>query len=188
MTTNSSEILSPQRAYVYLGPVGTAAPADVDSELDPALVNVGLTSPDSLSVSTEPEFEEVRSHQSDYETRRIQSTDSAAVAVDLQQWNGHNLKAAMGGGSIVETSVGSGQYKYTPPRIGDRVEKMCVIEVIDGLKKYRWVFPRTLQIEGGELEMQKGQNTNLPLRMAVLGGDTTDPWYLLSNDPAFAEA
>ena len=188
MTTNPAEMLSPQRAYVYLAPVGTAAPEDVATALTASWINVGLTTPDSLSFSTEPEFEEVRSHQSDYETRRIQSTDSAALAVDLQQWNSHNVKAAFGGGEVTETTTGSGVFKYVPPAIGAREEKACIIQIEDGTKKYRWVFPRTLQVEGVELELTKGQGTNLALRMAVLGGDGTPPFYLLTNDEAFDPA
>lgn len=183
---DASEIFSAQRANIYLGEVGVAAPTDVETALDPGWVHVGLTSPDSLSISTEPEFEEVRSHQSDYETRRIQSTDSAAVGVDLQQWNSENFKSVFGGGEVTE--VTSGVYKYTPPAIGARTEKAALIEVIDGTKTYRWVFPRTMQIEGVELELQKGQNANLALRLAVLGGDGVDPWYLLTDDPSFAIA
>lgn len=176
------QILSAQRAYVYLAEVGTPAPADVTTAPAAAWINVGLTTPDSLSFSTEPQFETVQSHQSDYETRRIQSSESAALAVDLQQWNGTNLKSVFGGGTITEVVPASGTFKYVPPAIGTRKEKACMVEIVDGARKYRWIFPRTLQVEGVQLELHKGQNTNLALRLAVLGGDDTDAWYVLSND------
>ena len=182
MSTDPDQILSAQRAYIYLAEVGTAAPVDVTAAPAAAWVNVGLTTPDSLSFSTEPQFETVQSHQSDYETRRIQSSDSAALAVDLQQWNAENLKAVFGGGTITEATPGSGVFKYVPPAIGTRKEKACMVEIVDGTRKYRWIYPRTLQVEGVQLELHKGSSTNLALRLAVLGGDDTDAWYVLSND------
>lgn len=188
VTTNPAQMVSAQRAYIYLAPVGTAAPVDVTADLASPWKNVGLTTPDSLAFSTSPEFETIQSHQSDYETRRIQSTDSATLKVDLQQWNTDNFQAVYGGGDVAETSTGSGVYKFTPPKLGARTEKACVVEIIDGTKKYRWVYPRTLQVEGVELALQKGQGANLTLSLAILGGDDTDAWYLLSNDAAFAPA
>lgn len=189
MTVNSQEIITPARAYVSLADVGVVAPIDAVVAPGVGWIGVGLTTPDSLSISTEPEFEEIQSHQSDYPTRRIQTTDSAAIAVDLQQWNAENLKAAYGGGTVTEVSPGPPPaYKFTPPKLGDRQEKAALIDVVDGTRRYRWVFPRVMQTEGVELELAKGQESRLALRLAVLGGDATEPWYMLSNDPALASA
>lgn len=188
MTINAQEILTPARAYVYLADVGVAAP--VDSVVAPGTgwLSVGLTTPDSLSISTEPEFEEIQSHQSDYPTRRIQTTDSAAIAVDLQQWNENNLVSAYGGGAVTQPDpvASPANYKFTPPSLGGRQEKAALIDVIDGTRNYRWVFPRVMQVEGIELELSKGAESRLALRLAVLGGDATAPWYMLTNDAAFA--
>lgn len=188
MTINAQEILVPARAYVYLNDVGGVAPATSVEALDPTWINVGLTTPDSLSFSTEPEFEEVVSHQSDFPTRRMQTSESAAVAVDLQQWNAGNLVAAFGGGQVTQPDPTNTpeEYKFVPPALGGRQEKSAIIEVIDGTRNYRWVFPRVMQVEGVENELQKGQESRLPLRLAVLGDDGGEPWYLLSNDPAMA--
>lgn len=188
VSLSSAEVLVPSRAYVYIAPTGTTAPADSNEALDPAWVNVGHTTPDSLSISTEPEFEEVPSHQSDYPVRRMQTSESASVSVDLIQWNTNNLIAAFGGGTVTEpdNAGNPGEFKFVPPSVGSRSEKSAVVEVIDGTKHYRWVFPRVMQIEGVESELQKGQEARLPLRLAVLGDDSGEPWYLLTDDPAMA--
>lgn len=188
MTLNSQEALVASRVYVYLGPVGTAAPIDVETALNVALKNVGHTTPDSLSFNTEPEFQEIPSHQSDYPIRREKTSESASVSVDLLQWNANNLIAAHGGGTVVETSTGSGVFKFTPPSLGGSAEKMAVVEIRDGTKIYRFVYPRVLQIEGVTNEFQKGQGAVLPLRLAVLGDDDEAPFYMLTNDPAFDPA
>lgn len=188
MTVNSQETLIPARVYVHLAPVGTEAPTDVDTALAAGFVNCGHTTPDSLSFATEPEFAQVDSHQSDYPIRRVQTSESASVSVNLLQWNAANLKAAYGGGTVAETTTGSGVFKFTPPSVDGRVEKSCIVEVVDGNDKYRWVFPRVFQIEGVQSEFQRGQGAVLPLRLAVLGDDGVAPWYLLSNSTALDPA
>lgn len=186
MTINPAEIVVPGRTYVYLAPVGSTVPTDPVTAPTAPWVNVGLTTPDSLAFNTEPEFEEVQSAQSDYPTRRFQTSDAAAIEVDLQQWNAHNFMAVYGGGTITEVAGPPVHYKFTPPKVGERQETAGIVDVIDGTKHYRFVFPRCMQIEGVENQLQRTQEGRLPLRLAVLGGDETDPWYLLTDDPAFA--
>lgn len=181
-TLNANAIFIAGRAYMYLATVGATAPADVSTAMSASWRPVGLFTPDSLSFSTEPQFEEVSSHQSDFPVRRFQTGDSATVSVDLQEWNEDNLVAVFGGGSV--TQVSAGLYKYEAPQLGARSEVAVVIEAVDGSKKYRWVFPRCLQVEGVDISLNKTQEARLPLRLAVLGGDATAPFYFLTNDPA----
>lgn len=188
MTLNSQESLVASRVYVYLAPVGTTAPADVETALANTWRNVGHTTPDSLSFTTEPEYQEIPSHQSDYPIRREKTSESASISVDLLQWNAGNLIASHGGGTVTETAPASGVFKFTPPSLGGSAEKSAVVEIIDGTKIYRFVYPRVLQIEGVQNEFQKGQGSILPLRLAVLGDDGAAPFYMLTNDPAFDPA
>lgn len=184
MTLQPLETLIAARAQVYLAPTGTAAPVDALVAIDPAWHFVGNTTEDSLSFSTEPEFEEVRSHQSDYPIRRFQTSDSATLSVDLLQWNSQNMIYAFGGGTVTAIAATTPtQYKFVPPRLGARAEVSALIEVLDGERVFRYVYPRAQQIEGVEAQLQKGSASTLPLRLSVLGGDSTDPWYLLVSDP-----
>ncbi len=179
---DSTQIVVPTRAYTYVGPVGTAAPADEAATPNAALINVGLTTPDSLEFATEPQFEEVNSHQSDYPVRRVQTSEAGTISVDLQQWNKDNITFAFGGGTV--SQVTTGHYKFVPPSLGARTERMVIIDWLDGSKKYRLVIPRCIQVEGVTTALQKGQEARLPLRLAILGGDSVDPWYMLTNDTA----
>ncbi len=185
---DSGRLVVPSRVYVYIAPTGTVAPADATVALATAWVNVGHTTPDSLSFSTEPEFEEVPSAQSDFPVRRFQTSEGATVSVDLLEWSRANFLSAYGGGTFTQISVDPAprQYKFVPPALGARTEKSCILEVIDGTKVYRYIFPRVIQVEGVENSLNKGASSTLPLRLAVLGADATDPWYVLSNDPALA--
>lgn len=191
MATDATRIVVAQMARVWLAPVGTAAPAGPDVEMPEGWRDVGLFTPDSLTWSTDPSFEEVRSHQSNYPTRRFQTEDAATAGVDLQEWSGDNFVAVYGGGEIVTVAAAVGppavpeHYKFSPPGIGGRSPVAACIEIIDGTKHYRRIIPKCEQTEGVEQSFEKSSESTLPLRLAVIGSDIGDPWYDLSDDPAF---
>ncbi|WP_167162998.1 hypothetical protein [Streptomyces sp. MBT27] len=190
--TNATQTVVPARTRVWLAPVGTQAPADATAAMGTGWFSVGLTTEDSLKFTEEPQFETIKSAQSDFPSRTFQTSDSATIEVDLQQWNGANFLAVFGGGKITEVTPTGGStpkhYKFVPPRIGGRSEVAAVLEVMDGPKTYRYVVPRAMQMEGVTADFQKAKEATLPLRLAVQGGDEADAWYLLTNDPAFAPA
>lgn len=187
---DKARIVVAQMARVYLAVPGTAAPVDATVALDEDWREVGYFTPDSLGWSTDPSFEEVRSHQSNFPTRRFQTEDAATAEVDLQEWSGENFKAVYGGGTITEIlpAMTPKQYKFSPPAIGARVTVSAIIEIVDGAKHYRRIIPLCEQSEGVEQTFEKTSESTLPLRLSVLGADIGDPWYDLILDSAFAIA
>jgi hypothetical protein len=159
---------------------------------DAAWKDVGFFTPDSLSWSTDPSFEEVTSHQSNYPTRRWQTSDSATVEVDLQEWSLTNFQAVYGGGTVVEVAASPGppeivlHYKFSPPAIGTRTQTACMIEIIDGTQHYRMIIPKCEQSEGAEMSLEKTSESTLPLRLSIIGSDVGDAWYLITTATSFA--
>jgi len=186
--SDRSQITIAQKAAVSLGAVGSTAPTDLSPLLGTEYHEVGLFTPDSLGFNTDPSFEEVRSHQSNYPTRRFQTEDAATLSVDLQQWNGRNFKAVYGGGTIEQVSVDPEPkvYRFTPPAIGAREATAAIVDLQDGPKKYRRIIPVSEQSEGVEQTFEKTSESILPLRLSVLGGDVGDAWYDYTNDEGFA--
>lgn len=181
-----AEITVASRTYLWLAPVGTTAPLDATTAMPTPWKCAGLTTPDSLAFSTSPSFKEVPSGQSDYPALRFQDGDSATLAVQLLQWSAKNFQAVYGGGTVSTIAGTPTQYKFVPPKIGERVEVSAVAEVRMGALRHRFVYPRVFQIEGVQLDLKKSEESRLPLSYAVLGGDDVDPWYLLTNSAAFA--
>jgi hypothetical protein len=177
-------------ARVWLAPVGTTAPAGPVVAMPAGWYNVGLFTPDSLAFNTDPQFEEMRSHQSNYPTRRWQSQDAATLEVDLQEWTGANFKAVFGGGEITVVEVPGPPaytyYKYSPPAVGGRTSVSACIELADGARHVRRIIPVAEQIEGVEQSFDKSQESTLPLRLSVIGSDVGDPWYDVNDLPSFA--
>jgi len=112
---DATRIVVAQMARVWLAAVGTPAPGDPVMAMPTGWKEVGLFTPDSLGWATDPSFEEVRSHQSNYPTRRFQTEDAATAEVDLQEWSGENFKSVYGGDTVVE-EVRSHQSNYPTRR------------------------------------------------------------------------
>lgn len=188
---NDARILVPQMARLYLAPVGTVAPDGPTIAVGVGWKEVGFFTPDSLQWATDPNFEEVTSHQSNYPTRQFQTADAATIECDLQEWSAENFKAVFGGGEVVEVTPAGGPpayFKFSPPAVGGRSNISAIIEVIDGTKHYRTVVPKAQQTEGAELGYDRTAETTLPLRLSIVGSDVGDPWYLMTDDPAFEPA
>ena len=193
MAGDNTKIVIPQLARVWLAPVGTVAPTNATIAMPIGWFDVGFFTPDSLNWATDPSFEQVRSHQSNYPTRRFQTEDAATIEVDLQEWSAQNFRAVYGGGSVTEIKDGAAslippQYRFAPPAVGGRDTVSACIEITDGPKKYRRMVPRCEQAEGVTQSMNKTSESTLPLRMSILGSDLGDPWYDMTNDSAFAPA
>jgi hypothetical protein len=157
--------------------------------------DVGLFTPDSLAWATDPSFEQVVSHQSNYPTRRFQTADAATAEVDLQEWSGDNFVDVYGGGTVVEVPANPTgtpptilHYKFTPPKVGGRKNVAMCIEIIDGTKHYRRIIPLCMQDQGVAQAFQRTAESTLPLRVSVLGSDIGDPFYDLVDDDAFEPA
>lgn len=185
---DKTRIVVAQMARVYLAVPGTLAPVDATIALDVAWREVGYFTPDSLGWATDPSFEEVRSHQSNYPTRKFQTQDAATAEVDLQEWSGPNFRAVYGGGTITEImpSMTPKQWKFAPPAVGGRETVAAILEIVDGAKHYRRIIPLCEQTEGVAQKFERASESTLPLRLSVLGADIGDAWYDLTNDQAFA--
>ena len=190
MALNAGRILVAGDARLYLAPVGTTFPANASEAIDDDdWTEVGYFTPDSLQFATDPDFEDIESHQSFYPTRTIQTGDAATLQVDMQEWSVTALKAIYGGGTvstIAVTSPSATHYKFSPPAVGARIETAALVNIVDGTKVYRLCIPRSQQREGAEIDLNRGTDATLPLRLGVLGGGVGDPWYWITNDAALA--
>lgn len=184
MSTDQTRILIAQMARVYLAPLGSLAPADESAALDAAWREVGLFTPDSLQFTDTPAFDSVSSHQSGYPTRRFQKGEDGSIQVDLQEFSVKNMTGVFGGGTV--SQITAGHFKWSPPAIGARLDVSCIIQITDGIKQFRLIVPRCTNTEAITKQFRKTNETTLPLRLSLVGSDIGDPWYYLSNDPAWS--
>ncbi|WP_431976085.1 hypothetical protein [Micromonospora haikouensis] len=182
--TQPNQLVQAKTVALHLGVVGSTLPTGLAAP-GTGFFNVGLTNPESCRFRVSPEFEKVMAHQSNYPVKVIQTSDAAGIDIDLMQWNGDNIKAVFGGGTITTVAGSPTLYKYVPPSFGDRAELIAILDVMDGAKTYRFTAGRVFNESEVELELNKSPEAKLPLRLSILGGDAEDAWFLTTNDPAF---
>lgn len=180
----ATEVMVAPSGTISIAPVGTAAPADEVAALSASYTDLGYTTEDGVTFRYNEDKGEVRAWQSGFRVRSIVNNRDAELEFVLEQWDKETVKLAFGGGTW--STVTAGHFKYVPPGISDAIyQRELVVSWVDGAKHYRLVVPKFEISDQIETQMQRGQQSNLPLTGKVIGADVGDAWYLLSDDPAF---
>ena len=182
MAQSAANTVVPGRAFLYIGPVSTTAPADESAALAAGFVEMGFTKEDGTSFATEPTFVEVKAHQSDFPIRKFLSDNKAKITCRLLEWSTPTFKAVFGGGTVAQ--VAAGKFRYDPPA-GTTDVVQAILDIADGAKKYRFVFPRVRSTEGTDISLSRTEPGELPLTLEVEGTGVGSAFYVLTNDPAF---
>jgi hypothetical protein len=188
MTKNVDEIVVGANGSLWVAPVGTAAPADEVAVPGAGWVDLGYASEDGVTITDSKTLEKIPVWQLFYAARRIVTERDLALGFVLRQWNAANLKLAFGGGEVTEPVADSGSFKYTPPSPETIDERSLMLDWVDGTKHYRLVVVRGMVTDNVETNLVRTAAADLPITFGLNGDDAGDPWYLLTDDPAFAPA
>ena len=183
---NPDQITVGANGRVYVAPVGTAAPASISAAPSATWDELGYINEDGVTFTDSKTIEPINVWQSFYPARRIMTAKDANAAFALMQWNGDTFPLAFGGGAITEDAAG--EYRYTPPAPGAIDERAMIVEWEDGDKSYRLVIPRGMVTDDVETQLVRTEVGELPIVFGVNGDEGVDPWYLQTDDPAFAPA
>lgn len=188
----TAEIVVAGTGKVLVAPVGTVAPVDHSEAWAAAWIDLGFTTEDGVTFNPEMDLSEIMVWQSFYAARRIVTSRTVTAAFQLRQWNKNNVPLAFGGGTVVNVAASAGppavlqHYKYTPPAPETIDERALGLEWKDGTKVYRLIIPKGMVSESPETNLVRTDSAVLPITFGVNASDTGDPWYIRTNDPAFA--
>lgn len=183
MAKDVDQILIGANGAMWIAPVGTVAPADETEAPGAGWVDIGHSSEDGVSFKIDKNIEVVDVWALFEHARRFVTSRDITASSVLRQWNKDTVVLAFGGGDV--TTVTAGHFKYTPPPPEDLDERASLIDWADGTRNYRLVIPRVMVTEGLETKIARTDPADLPVTLGVLGTDGVDPFYLLTNDPAF---
>lgn len=186
MAADVDQIVVGANGKLWTAPVGTAAPADEDAAPGAGWVELGFASEDGATLTDSRTLEPIPVWQLFYPARRIVTERDFSVAFVLRQWSADTVSLAFGGGTITEPSPG--HFKYAPPSPEDIDERALMVDWQDGAKHYRLVLPRGVVTENVETNLVRTGAADLPITFGIIGSETGDPWYLLTDDPAFESA
>lgn len=183
MPKNAAQITLGADGSIYTAPPGSTEPTDISTALDAAFVDLGYVSEDGAEMTAAMTLEEIRVWQSLYPVRRVVTERDFTLAFSLAQWNADTIPFFFGGG---EVSGASPNYQYDPPAPADIDERMMALEWADGAKDYRIVVENGMVTETDNTQLQRADAAWLPITYGATGSGSTQPWYLQTNDPAFA--
>lgn len=185
MAKEVDEIVVGANGTVWVADEGTAAPANESAVPGGGWTDLGYISEDGVTATDSKDITDINVWQLLYAARKIVTGRSFEIGFNLRQWNSDNVEFAFGGGEV--TDLGSAHYKYTPPAPEFLDERAMMIDWADGDKKYRLVIPKGIVSDDVETQLARANAADLSITFAVVGSDDADdPWYLLTNDPAFA--
>ena len=188
MALDSDEVVVGASGAVYVAPVGTTGPSDIETALDAAFVSghLGYVSEDGVEITPGMDMAEIPAWQSFYAVRRIVTGRSMEIGFSLLQWNQESIKLAFGGGSFATTAGPPAYYTYTPPAPEDLDYRALVIAWEDDTKSYRLHIPKALVTDAGSLSLTRTDAAALDLTFSLVATDGSNPYTFITNDPAFA--
>lgn len=185
---DADEVLVGGSTDVFVAPTGTTFPTTITSSTDnfPGFVSLGYTTEDGVKPNFAKQIKDIRASQAFYALRRVVESVNAGVEFDLLQWNSETVLLALGGGTITEPS--NNVFKFTPADESFIDERALLFRTVDGDKVYVWGFTKTQNSRDFTSSMVRTDAATLPIGMTVLDPGTADPFFFLTNDPAFVLA
>lgn len=184
MAQNTDEIRIAPQGDIYVAPVGTTAPADEDAAWPAGWTNLGLTTEDGVGLADSKTLVLIRAWQLFYPARRAINERDFSIKFGLLQWNKQTVSLAFGG--TTTTTPSAGHYKVAPPSPSQIDYRAVGVEWADGSLHYRLIMPKALNAETVETMLKRANESVLPITMGLVGVAGQDPWYVLTDDPAFA--
>lgn len=179
MALDSTEVRTAPSGHIYVGPIGTAEPDDIDTPLDAALKELGYTTPYGVSITPNVETEDINVWQSLAAVLSPITGMTFEVSTTLAQLNQDTVSLYFTG-SAWQNSSGVGRLDISS-NPGTQ-ERLMVIEWTDNWNDdYRLVIPRAQMTNREAMKLVRGASTNLGITFKALddGGVSA---YLLTNN------
>lgn len=188
IVTDSTEVRVGVTGQLYVAAVGTTAPTTTAGGWPSGWVPLGSITEDGPTMTPGMDVSETKEWQSLYTIRRTVTGRSLEWKFKLQQRNATTFELAFGGGSLDETSPGSGIFVYTPPDAAFVDERAFGLEVQDGDIVDRYVLSRGLVTNVSDIMFRRSEATGFELTVAALGSGSTQPWSAIFDDAAMGHA
>lgn len=193
MALDADEVVIAGNGAVYVAPADTPLPADIETALNAAFIEVGYLSEDGVTFRDAKTTGEVSAWQALYAIRRYVESKEGGLEMVLRQWNEENMKLAFGGGTMTHVTGPPAYHKYHPPAPEDIDYRAMVVEFQDGAEEYRIVVPRGMVTSEIEAQLARTTPADLPITFDFTpegrptpGSDATQPWYFVSNAAQYA--
>lgn len=175
MSTPAPALLRPEEVQVgtakgaglYLAPPGTARPADADAEWGAGWMSGGLLSDDGPTLAVSVDTEELTPWQSNTPVRTIITAKTVTAQFVMWQVNERTMATYWdtdvpeldGNAFDLEVRTDTPQHTYA---VG--------IDASDADRGLRFVFPRAVLTDAGDMQIQRGAAIGLDVTLTALAG------------------
>lgn len=188
MSQDADAVMIAGNGDIYTAPVGSTLPVDPTTALDAAFIQLGYVSQDGVTWRNEQTKEPINVWQSFYAIKYRVTETSAEMEFILKQFDINTLPFAMGGGTITTTAGPPIFHTYVPPAPETIDERSVVLAWKYSTYDYRMVVPRMMVTGSIETVLSRGQESELPVTLSLLGAPGVDAFAMYTSDPAFAAA
>lgn len=182
MATSATNVRAGLSVVVYTAPVGTTAPTAINGSWAAGWVDLGYTSEDGVKITPSQDTKDIGAHQTLFPVRTISVGRGYEIKFAALEAKSDVFKLAFGGGSFATAGAGAAATAtYTPPAASTVNEKALAIEMSDGTNTDRWIFPRTLITDVGDITLKKDEAVMFEMTAKVLVPSSGDIFTFLSS-------
>jgi hypothetical protein len=180
MGLDTDQIRVAANGKVWVGAVGSAEPTSPTATPSGAWTDLGAIDENGVTDTDGKTIVDILIWQSFYPARKVVSQKDTKITFSLRQWDADNVIFAFGGGSVVGG-------KYTPPQPEEINESALMLDWVDGLVNYRWIYRRGIVADPVTSTFKRAAAADLSIGYALLGPPVgvTDAWIMLTDDATF---
>lgn len=162
MANSAENVIVQQKTTLYVAPLGTELPASISAELNSAFKELGFLDPDGVTLNTTTEKTDIEALQSTAPIKSIVTKREGTLALGAMEFTAQNLALAFPG----KTTGSAKAYVFKIDETLD-MNRAWVLEVVEGEKKLRWIFPKAGQTGDSEIAITKEDAITIPLELTV---------------------
>lgn len=185
MALTASNVRTAPSGHVWVGPIGTPEPDDIETALDAALKELGYLTPDGVSITPQVDSEDIMVWQSLSPVLSPITGMTFELSMTVAELNQDGLSLFFTGSEFVnDGGVGRLDISSNP----GTQERLLVIEWVDNTgDNYRLVVPRAQMTNRDALALTRGDSVNQGITFKALDSDGLSA-YLLTDNAALIPA
>lgn len=184
MTLDASELFVGQTGSLYIAPVGTVFPTDIDTAIDTAdWTELGYVDTDGVQFTLPTPITWIRGWQSRHPLRGIRGDLEDVIGFTLQQWNADSVPLALNGATIEANGTG---WRVTPPSEEFINEVAFLVEGRDGDEIVRFGAARAINQAATTFTWSRTAESKLAVELQILASVEDQDWFMDFTSEAMA--
>lgn len=186
MALNADNVRVGLNGNIYLAPVGTTAPTDLDTAWAAGWMDLGYLSEDGVSMEYSTDTTDINAWQSLSPVRKVLTSVDMTLGFTAIELKTATVKLYFPSSTM--TDVSGTVHKLAIPAAPEPDERAIGLEWLDGDIKNRLVIARGEVTERGAITIGRSDAVGLEMTISAYATSAPEIAVWLSNDPAWTAA